>query len=300
MDVSTTHVSHFSTVLTQINRHKITAHGGLNLPDWLRENQYQDPVGVLPTAWTSAMKLEEGKHPYQYLAENQWALELAQAHMRIQREGRPLFLDALNFPTRFGQNTTSSDILFVDVGGSTGAQSMNFRKRYPYLPGRVIVQDRPEVVEQAKEHIPSSANIEAEVYDIFMPQPIIGAGALRICPVPSYFTNTCYLAHSLGARAYYMRNIFHAWGHHTCLQILAQAKKGLTDQSVLLIDEIVLPEQGATVQGAEHDMEVMICVGMYCYILPSGKCSQKGYQSPRLMSGCPIQGSVHHSDLKSL
>lgn len=179
-------------MLTQTNRHKITAHGGLNLPDWLRENQYQDPVGVLPTAWTSAMKLEEGKHPYQYLAENPWALELAQAHMRIQREGRPLFLDALNFPTRFGQNTTSSDILFVDVGGSTGAQSMNFRKRYPYLPGRVIVQDRPEVVEQAKEHIPSSANIEAEVYDIFMPQPIKGAGALRISPVPSHFTNTYY------------------------------------------------------------------------------------------------------------
>ena len=32
---------------------------------------------------------------------------------------------------------------------------------------------------------------------------------------------------------------------------------------MLLIDEIVLPERDATAQGAQHDVEVMICVGMY-------------------------------------
>ena len=66
-----------------------------------------------------------------------------------------------------------------------------------------------------------------------------------------------------GARVYYLRNIFHAWGDETCTKILLNAKAGLTEQSVLLIDEIVLPERDATAQGAQHDIEVMICVGMY-------------------------------------
>ncbi|KAH7384633.1 S-adenosyl-L-methionine-dependent methyltransferase [Pyrenochaeta sp. MPI-SDFR-AT-0127] len=213
---------------------KITARGGLNLPDWLQSHQYKDPVGILPTAWSSSIPTD--KHPYGWLADNPWALELAQAHMRIQREGRPLFFDALDFEERFAQDATSSTVLFVDVGGSTGPQSRTLRQRYPHLPGRVLLQDRPEVVDQTKADL-ASANIEAEVYDIFTPQPI------------------------KGARVYYLRNIFHAWGDATCTDILVNAKAGLTDESVLLIDEIVLPERDATPQGAQHDMEVMICVG---------------------------------------
>ncbi|KAJ4371318.1 hypothetical protein N0V83_004535 [Neocucurbitaria cava] len=214
---------------------RITAHGALNLPDWLEKIEYKDPVGILPTAWSSTLNIAD-KHPYAWLANNPWALELAQAHMRVQREGRPLFFDALNFEERFAQNTDSETILFVDIGGSTGPQSRELRKRFPNLKGRVLLQDRPEVVAQAKEEL-KTVGIEAEVHDIFTPQTV------------------------KGARTYYLRNIFHAWGDPTCKQILVNAKAGLTEDSVLLIDEIVLPERDATAQGAQHDVEVMICVG---------------------------------------
>lgn len=69
-----------------------------------------------------------------------------------------------------------------------------------------------------------------------------------------------------------MRNILHAWGIAICKDILTKAKVGMTNNSVLLIDEIVLPERNATVQGAEHDIEVMVCVGkQYSFLvfLPS-------------------------------
>jgi len=213
---------------------KITAHGALNLPDWLQSHSYADPVSILPTAWSST--LNTTLHPYGWLAENPWALELAQLHMRVQREGRPLFFDALDFQSRFAQDATSETVLFVDVGGSTGPQSRELRKRFPELEGRVLLQDRPEVVEQAKDELRANG-IEAEVHDIFTPQSV------------------------KGARSYYLRNIFHAWGDATCKEILVNAKEGLTEQSVLLIDEIVLPERDATAQGAQHDIEVMICVG---------------------------------------
>ncbi|KAH8732613.1 S-adenosyl-L-methionine-dependent methyltransferase [Phaeosphaeriaceae sp. PMI808] len=213
---------------------KITAQGALKLPDFFKLHQYKNPVGIIPTPWSNTVPTD--KHPYEWLAANPWALELAQAHMRTQREGRPLFFDALDFEKRFAQNTTSSTVLFVDVGGSTGPQSRTLRQRYPDLPGRVILLDRPEVIELAKEDL-SSANIEAQVYDMFTPQPI------------------------KGARAYYLRNIFHAWADATCVEILVNLKAGLTDESAILIDEIALPERGATAQGAEHDIELMIGAG---------------------------------------
>ena len=125
----------------------------------------------MPTSWTSAINTD--KHPYGWLAENPWALELAQAHMRIQREGRPLFFDALDFEKRFAQDSTAETVLFVDVGGSTGPQSHTLRQRYPDLPGRVLLQDRVEVIQQAKADL-AAAKIEAEVHDIFTPQPVKG------------------------------------------------------------------------------------------------------------------------------
>ncbi|KID83560.1 hypothetical protein MGU_09122 [Metarhizium guizhouense ARSEF 977] len=87
----------------------------------------------MPTAWSTTTHTD--KHPYAWLADNPWALELAQAHMTVQSEGRPLFFDALDFEKdfekRFAQDTTSSTIFFVDVGGSTGTQSLALRQRYP-------------------------------------------------------------------------------------------------------------------------------------------------------------------------
>lgn len=84
-----------------------------------------------------------------------------------------MFFDALDVEERFGQNTTSSTVLFVDIGGSTGPQSRILRQRYPHLAGRVILQDRPEIIDQARTDL-DFAGIEAEVHDIFTPQPVKG------------------------------------------------------------------------------------------------------------------------------
>lgn len=110
------------------------------------------------------------------------------------------------------------------------------------------------MVAQAKEEL-KTKRIEAEAHDLFTPQTVKGImGHARGRVYSSANDN-------LGARTYYLRNIFHAWGDSTCKQILINAKEGLSEDSVLLIDEIVLPERDATTQGAQHDVEVMVCVG---------------------------------------
>ncbi|KAI3390763.1 hypothetical protein diail_8686, partial [Diaporthe ilicicola] len=197
--------------------HKIMGPPVFSLPDLLQSTEYKDPTGVMPTALSKAHHTE--KHAYAWLGENPWALKLTLAYMKVQFESRPSFFDVLDFQDRFGTDSTSSAVLFVDIGGSTGSQSLKFRQRYPRLPGRVIIQDRPEVVQKAKLALDKTANIELEVYDIFTPEPI------------------------KGARAYYMRKILHSFADENCLKILTNIKAGLTEQSVILIDETVLPEE---------------------------------------------------------
>jgi hypothetical protein len=155
-------------------RHKITARGSSNLPDWLRSIRYRSPVGVFPTAWTSSIPTE--LDPFTYLKHNPWALKLFQSHLIVQRDGRQSFIDAFDFEKHLtAQDITSSTFLFVDIGGGTGSQSLAFRQRHSNLPGRVILQDRPEVVECVKPMLADIANIQAEVYDFSTtPQPVLG------------------------------------------------------------------------------------------------------------------------------
>ncbi len=62
--------------------------------------------------------------------------------------------------------------LFVDVGGGSGHQTAAFKEQWPNLPGRVILQDLPEPVEDAKAVVPG--DVERMAHDFFNPQPIRG------------------------------------------------------------------------------------------------------------------------------
>jgi hypothetical protein len=102
--------------------------------------------------------------------------------MMAQRVGRKSLMDAFDFKKHLNtQDISSSTFLFVDIGGGTGSQSLAFRKQYSKLPGRVALQDRPEVVERVKPMFANIENIEAEVYDFSTtPQPI--RGMRQSCP----------------------------------------------------------------------------------------------------------------------
>ena len=102
-------------------------------------------------------------------------MDLFLPYMNIQIEGRPAFFDVLDFEKKFSQGATSSTPLFIDVGGSMGAQCVEFRKRYPNLAGRVILQDLPVVIEQVQaKPLPGSESVEVQPHDFFTPEPIKG------------------------------------------------------------------------------------------------------------------------------
>lgn len=73
------------------------------------------------------------------------------------------------------KNWPADRVVFVDVGGGNGQQCVAFKETFPNVTGRVILQDLPAVIAEAK--LPEG--IEAMKYDFFTPQPIKGMYTIR-------------------------------------------------------------------------------------------------------------------------
>jgi ubiquinone/menaquinone biosynthesis C-methylase UbiE len=67
------------------------------------------------------------------------------------------------------RNTT----IFVDVGGGAGHQAINFKQKFPELPGRVIVQDLPYSIVMVGDES-RATGVEYIIYNFFRSQPIKG------------------------------------------------------------------------------------------------------------------------------
>ncbi|KAF1958923.1 S-adenosyl-L-methionine-dependent methyltransferase [Byssothecium circinans] len=165
--------------------------------------------------------------------------------MNIVSAGLPPWLDAIRFDEEVGANAKPDEIIFVDVGGGFGWQCQALRKAYPRLTGRVVLEDRADVIakgEAAEDTAPfEQLGIETVKYDFFTPQPI------------------------KGARAYYLRCILHNWDDDNCLKILRQQAAAMTENSVLLVEDYVLGERasgahyaaafGISMQAVHHSRE---------------------------------------------
>ena len=82
------------------------------------------------------------------------------------------------------EDKEQSSPLLVDIGGGMGHEMVAFRRAHPQIPGKLVVQDIPVVINSIKE-LPNG--IEAMPHDFFAPQPI------------------------RGAKTYYLANVLHDW-----------------------------------------------------------------------------------------
>ncbi|KAI0009686.1 putative sterigmatocystin 8-O-methyltransferase precursor [Xylariaceae sp. FL0662B] len=200
-------------------------------PKFLRENGYTEPTDSNHCPWH--ISHHRPNIPlFPWLKDQPEHMGYFLSWMAAQREGLPIFLDVIDFREELARGTlTESTPLFVDVGGAKGHQCIALRQRFPELPGRIILEDLPDVIEQVKsDPLPGFEDIEVQPHDFFTPQPV------------------------KGARAYYLRNILHDWPDHKCKEILNNLKIAMTRDSVVLIDEIVLPDRGAPWRAAQLDL----------------------------------------------
>lgn len=94
---------------------------------------------------------------------------------QMQFQNIPSWLDGIDFQSTYANSSTSSDVVFVDVGGGNGQECEKLRAKTPNLVGRVIHQDLAGVLERA----PSVEGVEKMVHDYFTPQKVEGAPSLR-------------------------------------------------------------------------------------------------------------------------
>ncbi|KAL1967218.1 hypothetical protein VTN77DRAFT_3509 [Rasamsonia byssochlamydoides] len=197
------------------------------LPAFLRKTGFQDITDNTKTVFQDAWKTDEivfqffPKLPEQFNYFNQ--------HMAARRHGMPTWLSVYPVEKQAQGWSPEAGPIFVDIGGGIGHQCAEFKAKYPNLPGSVVLQDLPHCI----DHALPTPGVQNMVYDIFKPQPI------------------------KGAKFYYMRCVLHDFPDDKCQLILKNIIDVLAPDSLILIDDMVLPNTGVYWQTTQMDLTMM-------------------------------------------
>ncbi|KAI3396486.1 hypothetical protein diail_12106 [Diaporthe ilicicola] len=203
------------------------------LPSFLAERNYQDVTDAANTAFQKAFPTD--LPAFMWLPTQPERLGPLQQIMTVQgASGIPWFTI---FPFERETSGFGGKHVLVDVGGGFGHQSAALLDAFPYLDGRLVLQDLP----QALEHLPPGMSvpkgIEKMPHDFFREQPV------------------------KNARFYYLRQIIHDWPDDRSIEILKSLIPALGPESQILIDDMVLPDSGVSWEAATIDLTMMASLG---------------------------------------
>lgn len=158
-------------------------------------------------------------------------------YMAATRHGKKTWLDI--FPMAGLLGHPPSEVLMVDVGGGLGHDLIAFAKKRAeiQLEGILVLEDLPIVLKA----VPESWTMEfrKQSHDFFTPQP-----------------EPC-----LNARLYNLKHILHAWPDVESSRILTHIRNAMRPSySILLINELVLPDKDTSWHAACYDISMLACV----------------------------------------
>ncbi|KAH7400906.1 S-adenosyl-L-methionine-dependent methyltransferase [Phaeosphaeria sp. MPI-PUGE-AT-0046c] len=201
------------------------------LPQWLKEHKYQNMNDTKNLPFQKALGTELA--PFDFLKQDP---------VQMKALGHVMVLDAVqswvdSYPVEKevqGFKATSDSAVLVDIGGGFGQHSIFFKEKFPHVEGRIVVQD----LQSTLAHLPARpAGIDFEEYDFFTPQPI------------------------KGAKFYYLRHIMHDWPDEDCIRILKNIIPAMGPDSLILIDDVALPESHVPWQVSAMVMMIMAALG---------------------------------------
>lgn len=150
-----------------------------HIPTYLKKTNYRNPTGASVGPIFDA----EGIYTsiWEWLAADPKRQDTAATFMEADQAARPSWVEW--FPIRehiidgFGGD---SDVLQVDVGAGRGHDVVRFKEALPDAPGKLIVQDLPQVINSIEGMDPS---IIRQTYDFFTPQPVKGKSLPTSCKI---------------------------------------------------------------------------------------------------------------------
>jgi ubiquinone/menaquinone biosynthesis C-methylase UbiE len=199
-----------------------------NLYEYFEKTGYKNPGDAYDGPFQFGVKTQD--HYFDWLNQNPVEQHAFNSVMTLGRtfRGEEWFEF---FPVEEKLQTSPGQTLLIDIGGGMGHDIVEFKKRYPQLPGKLVLQDLPQVIDDIKEPLPEG--VEAVKYDMYTPQPI------------------------KGAKVYYMRTVLHDWPNKQALQVLARIREAMTKDSILLLNENTLPADHVPPYSAELDFTMM-------------------------------------------
>jgi len=204
------------------------------LPEFSKQTAYKNPDNPVGGPFQFGHGTKD--HFFPWISANAPYLELFNDYMKGYRAGKASWLDPGLFPVEAALQMDETAVKFndyaiVDVGGGMGHDLLEFKKKFPSIKGRMLVQDRPEVISQIKD-LP--AEIEAMEHDFFTPQSIHGA------------------------KIYYLHSVLHDWDDEKCISLLENLKPALRPgYSKVLINDLVVPDEGASWTVTSMDLLMM-------------------------------------------
>lgn len=205
----------------------------VDLAEYFAANGYQNPTDAFDGPWQFSHN--QGESFWEWQAKRPKIQEAFDTTMEAQKLARPEPWFTF-FPVEEKLKLDEKEkerVLLVDVGGSRGHDVKAFHEAFPKLPGKFVLEDQEQVIKAATDLPPA---IQAVGHDFFTPQPDIAKGA----------------------KAYYLRMILHDWPDKQAKLILKQVKDAMAPDSVLIVNEQVLPEKGVNSFEAHMDIHMMV------------------------------------------
>ncbi|KAF4553200.1 O-methyltransferase domain-containing protein 4 [Elsinoe fawcettii] len=206
------------------------------LPSFLEETSYANPATPTSTAFNAAYSTPDPA--FVWAVKEPKRFEAFQAAMTAQTLGQEAWFRVFPFASSLGSFLSASPApVLVDIGGGVGHQCIALLDAYPELAGRLVLQDLPQSIDMAAPHLP--VGVKGEAHDFFTTQP----------------------ESSRGARFFYLRTILHDWPDEEAVRILRHVADAMGEESEVLIDELVMPEQGAHIHATVYDVVMMCALG---------------------------------------
>ncbi|RWA05635.1 hypothetical protein EKO27_g9468 [Xylaria grammica] len=200
------------------------------MPEFLRKHNYQDVTNGRATVFQSAFKTDEDL--YEWFHQNPVNQASIFEFMELQKATRGVWFD--KYPIQGETRSWDPNMpVWVDMGGNVGHYCALFKEKFPEVPGRVILQDIPLTIEKALR----TPGVENMSHDFFEEQPI------------------------KGSKYYHLGWVLHNWNDEKSAQILRQIKLAMTAESVLLINDVVVPYSKVPAWAASLDIMMMAVCG---------------------------------------
>ncbi|KAH9900476.1 S-adenosyl-L-methionine-dependent methyltransferase [Xylariomycetidae sp. FL2044] len=198
-------------------------------PGFLADTGYANPADVLNSAFQRAHRTDQPA--YAWAAGQPRLMADFNLWMAEQHRDPRTWLDEFDPAAHADGASTPDTLLLVDVGGGLGQQCALLKQRHGGIPGRVVLQDQPFVLERATP----IEGVEMQSYDFWTEQPL------------------------KGALIYYMRNVLEDYPDDRALAILRNTVSAMSPggRSVLVIDEMIVPNVGASARSTVQDMTMM-------------------------------------------